>query len=265
MESGRSLTPVPSVTSRRDLRERSVRATARTPPKWLPRVAVLVALAVATIGVPVVDAAAPETAVADATTVVGYPSALEVLSGSVLPSTPTSLLAGVPGVQRASEAASRSFDRDPLPGCDGEAKVNASNGLIPESDLCVLWDGTSMLRGDAAVALAELHEVFKVAFGRNLCLTDSYRSLSAQRRVAALRGGLAATPGTSNHGWGLAIDLCGSESRSSAVLGWLSENAPVYGWENPPWAQRSGSGPYEPWHWEYLPGTIEMGTDWSRD
>jgi zinc D-Ala-D-Ala carboxypeptidase len=265
VESGRSQTPVPSVTSRRELRERPVRATPRTPPKWLPRVAVLVALAVATIGVPVVEAASPESAVADAATIAGYPSAREVLSGSVLQSTPTSLLAAVPETQRVSEATSRSFDRNPLPGCDGQARVNASNGLIPESDLCQLWDPNHMLRGDAAVALAEMHEVFRVAFGRDLCITDSYRSLGAQRRVAALRGGLAATPGTSNHGWGLAIDLCGSESRSSAVLGWLFDNAPVYGWENPPWAQRGGSGPYEPWHWEYVPGTVEMGTDWSRD
>jgi hypothetical protein len=253
------------VTSRRDLRERSVRATPRTPPKWLPRVAVLVALAVATIGVPVVDAASPETAVADATTVAGHPSALEVLSGSVLPSTPTSLLAGVPGVQRVSEAASRSLDRDPLPGCDGQPRVGASNGLIPASDLCTLWDGRNMLRGDAAVALAELHDVFKVAFGRDLCITGTYRSLGDQRRVAALRGGLAATPGTSNHGWGLAVDLCTSESSNSKVLTWFFDNAPVYGWVNPPWAQRGGNGAYEPWHWEYLPGTKEMGTDYSRD
>lgn len=264
MESGRSQTPVPSVTSRRELRQRTApRAVSPTLPSWVPRVAVLVALAGATIAVPVAEAASPEGGATAEAIAASYPSSYEVLSGSVVQSTPTSLLAAVPGAQRVSDT-SRSLEREALPGCDGQARVNASNGLIPEADLCTLWDGANMLRGDAAVALAELHANFRVAFGRDLCITDSYRSLGDQRRVAALRGGLAATPGTSNHGWGLAIDLCSSETRSN-VLTWLFENGPVYGWENPPWAQRSGSGPYEPWHWEYLPGTIEMGTDWSRD
>ena len=22
--------------------------------------------------------------------------------------------------------------------------------------------------------------------------------------------------------------------------------------------------PYEPWHWEYVTGTVEMGSDWGR-
>ena len=265
MESGRSHAPVPSVTSRRDLRERSVRATPRPVPTWLPRVAVLVALAVATIAVPVAQAASPEGGATSPAFFANYPTSYEVLSGSVLRSTPTSLLAAAPGAQRVTEATSRSFERDPLPGCDGEARVSGSNGLIPASDLCTLWDGKNMLRGDAAVALAELHEVFKVAFGRDLCISGTYRSLGDQRRVAALRGGLAATPGTSNHGWGLAVDLCTSESSTSSVLTWFFDNAPVYGWVNPPWAQRGGNGAYEPWHWEYLPGTKEMGTDYSRD
>lgn len=264
MESGRSQTPVPSVTSRRELRGRTAkRTTSPTLPSWVPRAAVLVALAAATIAVPVADAASPEGLASTPTAVADYPTSYEVLSGSVLQSTPTSLLAAVPGVQRVADT-SRSLDREPLPGCDGVASGNFSNGLIPASDMCTLWDGKNMLRGDAAVALAELHENFKVAFGRDLCITGSYRSLGDQRRVAALRGGLAATPGTSNHGWGLAIDMCMSETRNG-VLAWMFDNGPVYGWVNPPWAQRGGNGAYEPWHWEYLPGTTQMGTDYSRD
>lgn len=264
MESGSPQTPVPSVTSRRELRGRPVRRSASpTLPSWMPRAAVLLALAAVTIAVPVAQAASPEGVASTPGIVADYPTSFEVLSGTVLQSTPTSLLAAVPGAQRVSDT-SRSLDRETLPGCNGDSSSNFSNGLIPESEMCTLWDGTNMLRGDAAVALAELHENFKVAFGRNLCITDSYRSLGDQRRVAATRGGLAATPGTSNHGWGLAIDLCSAETRNG-VLAWLFDNGSVYGWENPPWAQRGGSGPYEPWHWEYLPGTIQMGTDWSRD
>ena len=83
-----------------------------------------------------------------------------------------------------------------------------------------------------------------------------------QRRLAYTKPGLAATPGSSNHGWGLAIDLCGAETNSSAAMGWLAENGPAYGWANPDWARRGGSGAYEPWHWEYVPGTTAMGTNY---
>jgi D-alanyl-D-alanine carboxypeptidase len=33
---------------------------------------------------------------------------------------------------------------------------------------------------------------------------------------------------------------------------WLLENAPAFGWDNPAWARKGGSGPYEPWHFEYV-------------
>ncbi len=142
------------------------------------------------------------------------------------------------------------------------ARAASANGQIPSSDLCQLWDPNQMLRGDAAVALSELNLGFRASFGRDICLTDSYRSLSEQRRLAYLKPGLAASPGTSNHGWGLAIDLCTSENRSQSVMAWLADNGPVYGWDNPAWARPGGSGAYEPWHWEYVPGTSAMGTNY---
>lgn len=230
----------------------------------MPRAIVLVALAAATVVVPVIDATEPVAGVvAGSTTTDAYPTAYEVLSGSVDQVTPTSLLAAVPGAVRVSNLVSRSVERDPLPGCDGQPRSGSGNGAIPAEDLCTLWDGVQMLRGDAAVALAELNLNLRAAIGRDLCITDSYRTLAEQRRLAATRGGLAATPGKSNHGWGLAIDLCSAEISSSTVMSWLSANGPTFGWTNPDWAQRGGSGPYEPWHWEYLPGTVELGTDYS--
>jgi hypothetical protein len=30
----------------------------------------------------------------------------------------------------------------------------------------------------------------------------------------------------------------------------MRENAPLYGWYHPTWAQQGGGKP-EPWHWEY--------------
>lgn len=274
MRSGQSTQQVPSLTpppSRRALRgstgapatKRSARA--RSLPHWIPRSAVLVALAAATIVVPLADSASSQSTVVDAAAVAlptGLPTAYDVLSSSVQQSTPTSLLAAVPIAQRVSSTVSRSFERDPLPGCDGKAREASANGQIPASDLCELWVPNQMLRGDAAVALSELNMNFRAAFGRNICLTDSYRTLAEQRRLAYTKPGLAASPGTSNHGWGLAIDLCTAENRSQAVMSWLSENGPTFGWDNPDWARRGGSGAYEPWHWEYVPGTTELGTNY---
>lgn len=266
------------VTSRRQLRETGTRASRRAETRasrgvspallrWGPRTAVLGTLAAATIAFPVVDATSGADTVAfEAGTVeleAGLPTAYEVLSSTLSQAAPTTLLAAGTGPRPASaEPVSRSLEREPLPGCDGAARATAPNGQIPQSDLCTLWDPQHSLRGDAAVALSELNLNFRAAFDRDLCITDSYRPLSVQRRIAVTKPGLAATPGRSNHGWGLAIDLCSSETASSGVMSWLRTNGPVFGWENPAWARRGGSGPYEPWHWEYLPGTEAMGTSY---
>ena len=271
MESGQSTSQAPpdtTRTSRRALRGSGPSATssARTPtralPHWGPRTAVLVALAAATIVVPLADSATSQSPVAAvaAVAVAAGPSTYEVLSSSSGQTTPTSLLAAVPTDQRVADTVSRSFERNPLPDCDGKARKASANGQIPSADLCALWDSNQMLRGDAAVALSELNRNFRAAFGRDICITDSYRTLAEQRRLAYTKPGLAASPGTSNHGWGLAIDLCTSENRSQSVMSWLSENGPTFGWDNPDWARRGGSGAYEPWHWEYVPGTTELGT-----
>jgi LAS superfamily LD-carboxypeptidase LdcB len=62
---------------------------------------------------------------------------------------------------------------------------------------------------------------------------------------------LAATPGTSVHGWGLAVDLCGGVERFGTTQNtWLLAHAPAHGWSHPAWAAAGGSRP-EPWHFEY--------------
>src|SRR5699024_2494628 len=86
--------------------------------------------------------------------------------------------------------------------------------------------------------------------------TDSYRSLESQVSVAARKPGFAARPGTSNHGWGLALDLGGgTQTGSGEQYDWLVANASEYGWENPDLAKRNS---YELWHWEYVPGRNDM-------
>ena len=146
-----------------------------------------------------------------------------------------------------------------LPGCTGIPRItNAPNGELPLNSLCTLWDPRHRVRADAAVALAKLNIAYRRRFGQDICLTDSYRTLSAQRRLKAIKPGLAATPGTSEHGWGLAVDLCGGvESGTGSVrYQWLRANGPAYGWDNPDWAR----GGYEPWHWEYTAGVEAQGT-----
>mgnify|MGYP003115504521 CR=1 FL=1 len=68
-------------------------------------------------------------------------------------------------------------------------------------------------------------------------------------------GYLGAYPGTSNHGWGVAIDVStkdknGKKGFDGLVYKWLAENASKYNFFHPKWAQKTGSKP-EPWHWEY--------------
>ncbi len=153
--------------------------------------------------------------------------------------------------------ASRGTDRQLLPGCTGKVPDldGVQNGRLPASMLCTLWDRDHQLRADAAVAIAKLNVAYTKRFGHPICFNDAYRSLSEQYAIKARRGGYAARPGTSEHGWGLAVDLCDGvdQGPSSPTYAWLRANAPAYGWENPLWA-RGGGGPYEPWHWEYMPG-----------
>ena len=152
--------------------------------------------------------------------------------------------------------AARGSERPVLPGCDGTfVKGSFANGQLPGNVLCTLWDGENQLRADAAIAIAKLNIAYKQRFGRNLCITDSYRTLSAQYRVKAQKPGLAAQPGTSEHGWGLALDLCGgADDFGTPQYQWLWENGPSYGWRNPDWARPGGSGPTEAWHVEYFAG-----------
>lgn len=69
--------------------------------------------------------------------------------------------------------------------------------------------------------------------------------------MKASKGYLAAEPGTSNHGWGTAIDIGDSVGGyGTTEYNWMLENAPAFGWDNPDWA-RAGGSKSEPWHWEY--------------
>jgi len=65
------------------------------------------------------------------------------------------------------------------------------------------------------------------------------------------KGYLCATPGTSNHGSGVAVDFGGGiETFGTKQYRWMAANAPGLSWTHPSWAESGGSKP-EAWHWEY--------------
>jgi cell wall-associated NlpC family hydrolase len=125
------------------------------------------------------------------------------------------------------------------------------NGLIPPSALCPLGVAGHALRCDAAAAYRAMSTAFAGAFGSPICITDSYRTYGSQVRLYGQKPALAAVPGTSNHGWGLAVDLCGGiETFGTAPYRWMVVNAGRFGFLHPTWAD-PGNGREEPWHWEY--------------
>jgi cell wall-associated NlpC family hydrolase len=143
----------------------------------------------------------------------------------------------------------------PAPGSTASGAVNGawggwSNGQIPADQLCSIGGG-HRLRCDAAAAYSAMSAAYAATFGSPLCITDSYRSLGAQVDAHHRKPRITAVPGTSNHGWGLAVDLCGGINVfGTAQTAWMQVNAGHYGWLHPDWAQAGGQNP-EPWHWEY--------------
>jgi hypothetical protein len=134
----------------------------------------------------------------------------------------------------------------------GVAWGGYTNGRIPLTALAHPTQApTAWFRPDAAAAFDRLSAAYAARFGHPLGVTDSYRDYAHQVSTKAAKGYLAAKPGTSNHGWGLAADLVVG-GYSSADYQWLLHNAPQFGWSNPGWAQAGGTK-HEPWHYEFNP------------
>jgi LAS superfamily LD-carboxypeptidase LdcB len=115
------------------------------------------------------------------------------------------------------------------------------NGQIPEEHLKDIGNGHKL----APAAAAQFNKLRAAAKrdGVDITLTDSYRDLDTQKRLAQEKGlykngGLAAVPGTSNHGKGTAVDV--DKGRE-----WMKKNAKRFGFE---------TIPREPWHFKYTGG-----------
>ncbi|MFT7597575.1 MAG: D-alanyl-D-alanine carboxypeptidase [Acidimicrobiales bacterium] len=125
------------------------------------------------------------------------------------------------------------------------ALVAFGNGQVPAAALEPVGDTGHRLWAPAANGLTRLIANAEAA-GVTIGITDSYRPLGVQERLAKEKGlysqgGLAATPGTSNHGWGLATDL----DLDADALAWMRENGQRYGFVE--------DVPRESWHWTYRP------------
>lgn len=137
----------------------------------------------------------------------------------------------------------------------------AANGRLDTSELePIKGAGSSKSKGHklndvAAKAYSEMVAAAE-ADGISWDIIDSYRDYETQVDVAARKGlynkgGLAAVPGTSNHGWGSAVDL----KLNDAALAWLRANAKKFGFTNIP---------REPWHWEHK-ASVEFAKTGKED
>jgi hypothetical protein len=107
--------------------------------------------------------------------------------------------------------------------------------------------GGKFLHPAAAASWDRMVAACRAATGGRLYIAgfqDAYRPYTRQvmfwARYRRGTGNLAARPGTSNHGWGLAVDVSYS---SRAVQFWLGHNARKFGW---------GREPTEAWHWNFV-------------
>lgn len=121
------------------------------------------------------------------------------------------------------------------------------NGKIPPQALAPVEGTNELLWAPAAAAFSHMRRDAAQA-GIALPIVDAYRSYEDQVRLEGelglySEGGLAAVPGTSQHGWGRALDL----ELDDTGVDWLRDNAWKYGFVE--------TVPREPWHWEFHPAT----------
>jgi hypothetical protein len=111
---------------------------------------------------------------------------------------------------------------------------------------------------EAAAAWVKLQLAFKTATKMALTMTGAYRTFDRQVALKKEKGDLAGTPGTSNHGWGCAVDMAlGGGGAPVTPIGendkameWLAKNETAHGWSHEHRPFKDGHGPHgkEPWH-----------------
>lgn len=122
------------------------------------------------------------------------------------------------------------------------------NGKMPASSLVMIpWAPGYRVFAGALPSLVAMNAAYKAKFGTNLKINSAYRTLAQQATAVAELGSQAGKPGTSYHGWGVAIDFGGVGGFNSAKYQWLKANGAKYGWVNP--AYNISIGEY--WHFQF--------------
>lgn len=116
------------------------------------------------------------------------------------------------------------------------------NGKIDVARMTPIEKGSHYMKPSAAMAYKAMQRAARKD-GINFAVTDSYRTYDQQVALKAAKPTLAATPGKSNHGWGIALDINVNDPK---VYNWLKKNGKRFGFDQPM--------DYEPWHWEYEGG-----------
>ena len=124
------------------------------------------------------------------------------------------------------------------------------NGEIPLERMVKVQN--VYLRPEAARDFRAMNRAMKKDIGRVFNVTDGYRTIEIQHCLAGTgpcppgyspKPSLAATAGTSNHGWGEAVD---GDVTDPAVLAWLRRRGHEFGFHEL-------TSPVEPWHWDWRP------------
>jgi hypothetical protein len=123
----------------------------------------------------------------------------------------------------------------------------AQNGRLPDSDLALIFQGR--LRKDAAATWNAMNVITR-RHGIQLYPTgskSSYRTYAQQEELyRTMAPGMAARPGTSNHGWGLAVDV-----PTVAMQNAINAHGTPYGWQ-----KRWSDAAHEPWHFTFAPTRV---------
>lgn len=122
------------------------------------------------------------------------------------------------------------------------------NGKVPSEALAPVGTTGHKLWAPAAAKFEELLAA-AAADGVTIGINDSYRTYERQVELVGKlglypEGGLAAVPGTSNHGWGRAVDL----RLDGEALQWMRANGERFGFVE--------DTPRETWHWAFYPDRV---------
>ena len=138
-----------------------------------------------------------------------------------------------------------------------QPKVDPKNGHLTSSELKSIGGGLKLTPAAANSYLQMKSAYEKENPGKTFSPTDAYRPFSVQyrkfdwdlynstgkRKKIDTNGKIAlAYPGTSNHGWGKAIDLFPKHAQD-----WVRTNGMKYGWT---WDEGKAAG--ESWHFTYI-------------